>query len=178
MQEKIDRMKLVKEKIKAEDAVHEMQTEGIRRRVFEFLKNTRGYSEEDIEIDARHEVEVSDAGSVTSVDFIISIKGKRLIAIKCSPSELESRERHILAFSRVVSPYQIPYSVITNGEDARILDTVSGRLISEGISSLPSKEELLGKIKDIEFRQYPPERLEREKRILLAFDAISCPMDI
>lgn len=166
---KEERQKAIKERIQAEEGLAQIQKENIRELMLQFLKDEKGYSDEDIEIDRKFIIEGDDR---VSVDFIIKLQGKRLIAIKCTPTSLESRERHIIAFSRVVDNYQIPLSVVTDSIHARVLDTISGRLISEEINSIPSKTEI--KIDDFEMRCCPSERLEKEKRILLAFESISC----
>jgi|Deesub1362A_J573_1020465.scaffolds.fasta_scaffold00027_100 hypothetical protein len=176
MQEKFDREKLIMEKVRMADEAEMIQTEAIKQYVLEFLKTEKGYLPEDIEIDKKFQISVSDRVETASVDFIINLEGKRFMTVKCSLA-LDSRERHILAFSRVVDSYQIPLAVVTDGKEVRMIDTVSGKTISEDINSIPSRQEALSRIKDVEFREYPAEKMEKEKRILMAFECISCPVD-
>ncbi len=96
------------------------------------------------------------------------------MAIKCSPGALESRERHLVSFARIVDSYQIPFAVITDGSVARILDVRSGKLFSEGLASLLERPRAAEMADMMELVPYPTDRLEREKRILLAFDSIKC----
>lgn len=175
MSEVFDRQKLIKEKIgKAEaEAVKDLAL--IRRVIKDFLVNEKGYSEEkDIEVDKGFEIVVGDIRAMTAVDYILKLNGRRFMAIKCSPGALESRERHLISFARVVDSYQIPFAVITDGSVARILDARTGKLFAEGLASLPERAQAVEMANAMELARYPKERLEREKRILLAFDSIKC----
>lgn len=169
-----ERQKKIMEKVREQEEAEEYLTEAIRKVILKVLAE-KGYAPEDIETDREFAVSVGDVSEKVSTDFIIKLGGRRLVAIKCS-SALDSRERHIVALSRVVDPCQIPISVLTDGIEARIMDTASGRTVSEDLASLPRREEALGLLESTEFRPCPPERLEREKRILLAFESIGCPM--
>jgi hypothetical protein len=174
MDREFEREKFIKERLKLEESVADDIKVEIRENVLDVLKNEKGYLDEDIEIDKVFELTVDDKKENVSVDFIINLKGKRFIAIKCSPCSLESRERHIIAFSRVVDSYQIPISVITSGSYSRVLDTVSGKLLSEDINFIPSRDEALKTVDTYDFKKYPEDKLQRQMRILLAFESIKC----
>ncbi len=174
MQGDLDRRKLIEEKIAGVEARAATSLTLIRQSVREFLVNSKGYSQETIETDRKFEVTVDGRTTEVSVDYILRSGDTRFAVIKCSPGALESRDRHIISFARVVDSYQIPFAVVTDGSKARILDTVSGRLLAEGLAYIPSGSEadrIIGSTKPI---PYPTEKMEREKRILLAFDGIKC----
>ncbi len=124
--------------------------------------------------DIEHQLGNRITSEKTAVDYLIKINGKRLMAIKCSPGALESRERHLISFARVVDDYQIPYALVTDGSQARLLDTLTGKLVSEGLISIPEKGQAGEMVETAKFIPYPPERMEKERRILLAFEAIKC----
>ncbi len=174
MQQGIDRRKLIEEKIGKAEARAATSLALIRQTVRAFLVHEKGYLDEDIEIDRKFEIDLDGAKTPTSVDYLLNLGGKRIMAIKCSPGALESRERHVLAFSRVVDKYQIPFAVVTDGLQARVLDSISGNLIAEGLDAVPDRSRASEILISSELMPYPAERLEREKRILLAFDAIKC----
>lgn len=171
-----DRQKLIEEKILKKEREAERTLDTIREITRQLLFE-KGYSEGDLEVDRIFEIELNGEKTPVSVDFIIRIRGKRLIIIKCSPGALDSRQRHIVSFARVVDSYQIPLAVATDGLNALTFDTISGRLIKEGLDSIPSKIEAESLVSDLEFIPYPSERLEREKRVLLAFEAIRCTQE-
>jgi len=177
MSEGCDRQKLIEEKIGHAEARASTSLALIRQGIRDFLLDKKGYSEEDIEVDRQFEIVQDDSRVLVSVDYILTLGGKKVMAIKCCPGALESRERHIISFARVVDSYQIPFAVVTDGLDARVLDAVSGKLVSEGLDSIPNRLQAMETLHAVEFRPYPAERIEREKRILLAFDAIKCTQE-
>ncbi len=174
MQEGADRQKLIEEKITQAEARAVASLALIRKAVRDFLIDVKGYSDSDIETDREFEITLDGIKTAVSVDYILKLRNRRFAAIKCSPGALESRERHLISFARVVDSYQIPLAVVTDGTHARVLDTFSGRLVSEGLASMPSRPEADGIVGSTEPLSCAPERKEREKRILLAFDAIKC----
>lgn len=139
-----------------------------------FLLKNKGYSSEDIEREMVFDLIAGNEKTRSIVDFIIRLNSKRLMIVKCCVGALVSRERHAVACARVIDSYQIPFAVVTDGNDAEVLDTLTGKVISEGLENIPSKTELLDKTNNIEFKELAQSRLEKEKRILLAFDAIKC----
>lgn len=175
MPEELDREKLVKEKLRMMDEAERYQTEAVREEMLRFLTEHRGYSPEDIERDRKFTISVTGCEESVSTDFIIRLGGRRLMAIKCAAGSVDTRERHITAFARVVDDYQIPFCLVTDGENTRLIDTLTGKVVSEDISAVPSKEEALSQVEDMEFSPCPPEKLEKLKRILLAFETVRCP---
>jgi len=172
-----DRQKLIEEKIGHAEAKASMGLTLIRQVIRDLLLNEKGYSEEDMEVDRQFEIIQDNSRASVSVDYILTLSGKRVMVIKCSPGALESRERHIVSFARVVDSYQIPFAVVTDGLHARILNAESGKLISEGLDSIPSRSQATEILQSTELKPYPAGRMDREKRILLAFDVIKCTQE-
>lgn len=168
-----ERARLVAEKIRAEDERETLATKDAREIIGELLTQ-KGYLPGDLEIDREFSIRAGGREDTASVDYIVRLEGRRYMAVKCSMA-LESRERHVLAFGRVVDRYQIPYCVITDGLTARLMDTQSGKTLSEELDAIPSREEALRDIWTLEFRECPPERKAKETRILLAFECAACP---
>jgi hypothetical protein len=177
MSEASDRLKLIEEKIRAREETSVMGLSLIREVVREFLLSDKGYAADDIETDRRFEIILDDKTEFTSVDYLISFNQKRFMAIKCTPGALESRERHLIAFARVVGECQIPYALVTDGSRARLLDTAIGKVIAEGLDSIPDRKRAAEMTEAAKFTPCAPERIEKEKRILLAFESISCTQE-
>jgi hypothetical protein len=175
MPDEFDREKLVAEKAKAMDEAERLQTKAVREEMLRFLIEHKGYGPENIERDLKFKVRVSGCEDDVSTDYIISFGGRRFMAVKCASGSVDSRERHVTAFSRVVDEYQIPFCLVTDGENTRLIDTTTGKVVSEDILSVPTKEEALKQIESVKVLPCPPERLEKEKRILLAFETVKCP---
>jgi hypothetical protein len=53
----------------------------------------------------------------------------------------------------------------------------SGKPIGKSLSELFSRQEALNKIKDFKKIPCPANRVEKEKRIVYAFDGIKCPTE-
>ncbi|MCS7164104.1 MAG: hypothetical protein NZ845_03785 [Thermodesulfovibrio sp.] len=167
-----ERRKLIEEIIKREQELSAKTIGYIQRLMIEKLIDL-GYKLSDIYFNKEYEVIVSERERfVTSVDILLVIDGKVLFAIKCTPASIESWERFMFAFCRVVEPYQIPFAFITDSKEGILIDILSGEV--KQTMEFPSKDELLRKISYMEFIPYDKERLQKEKRILYAFDAIKC----
>lgn len=149
--------------------------ERIRQKVERFLIEEKGYLKEDIEVDREFEVYLGEEINRSKVDLVISIDGRKFMIIKCSRGSLVTREREVLSCARIFDIYIIPFAVVTNGEDAEVLDTVSGEIIGYGLDAIHSREQALETIRIIDFKRLPEERIEKEKRIFLAFGTIRCP---
>lgn len=167
-----ERKKLIGDIIKQEEKVFAQSIGYIQRLMIEYLMNC-GYKLSDMEINKGYEVVVSDKEKfVTSVDILLIIEGKTVFAIKCTPASIDSWERFMLAFCRVVEPYQIPFAMVTDGHEGRVIDVLSGEV--KETMEIPTKEELLKSFPNLKFIPYNEERLPKERRILYAFDAIKC----
>ena len=160
--------------IKKEIDAAESELSAVRLDIEKFLLEKKGYSESEIEKNREFEVLIGNEQCKSGTDIIISIDGKRLILIKCSVGALVSRERQAVACARVFESYQIPFAIVTDAIDAIVLDTLTGNVAGEGLAKIPSRNELLELTGKIEFKKLSPERAEKEKRILLAFDSIKC----
>jgi len=98
--------------------------------------------------------------------------------LKYGPGSLVTRHRPALAASRLVAPYQVPIAVVTNGEDADILEGATGKIISSGLESIPVQAELVQRAEKTDFDPISPKQAEMESRILYAFEVDgSCPCD-
>jgi len=100
------------------------------------------------------------------------------LILKYGPGSLVTRQRPALAASRLLTAYQIPLVVVTNGEDADILEGSSGKVISHGLDSIPSRPELIQRTANEHFDLISADRVQMESRILYAFEVDgSCPCD-
>ncbi len=153
--------------------------ERMRQKIARFLVEVKGYSREDIEVKREIELICVNEKAVSIVDFVVKISNKRFIVIRYGPGSLVTRERAALAAARILETYQIPLTIVTNGEEAEILDTITGDVISTGLQSIPSKAHAQEQIETMHFKDLSPKKVEAEKRILFAFDALehSCECD-
>ena len=93
------------------------------------------------------------------------------MVLKCVAGSLGSREREIVAAARLLDEHQIPYSVVSDGKTAIVLDTVSGKKVAEGLGAIFSKKEALEKLLFIELQPFPKNRLKGERLIFRTYDS-------
>ncbi len=108
------------------------------------------------------------------MDFLISIAGKKAMVIKCAAGSLSSRERQALAAARLIASTPVPVAVVADPINAEVLDVATGKIVGEGFGAIPVREQIVQMLSEHSSTPLSPERLEKEKRILLAFDAIGC----
>jgi hypothetical protein len=148
-----------------------------RQMVERFLVDEKGYSKEDVAVDV--DIEITVAGEIyrSQIDLVVSVEDEygttRLMAVKCAAASLGSREREILAAARLLAENQIPFSVVSDGRTAIVLDTVSGKKLGEGLNAIFSKAKAREILKDIKPLPFPKEKREREKLIFRSFDSMN-----
>jgi hypothetical protein len=144
-----------------------------RQVVERILVDEKGYSKEDIAVDVDLELTVAGEPYRSQIDLVVSLESNRFMAIKCAAASLGSREREILAAARLLEEKQLPFSVVSDGKTAIVLDTVSGKKLGEGLDAIPSKAQAQEKLKEITLLPFPKERREREKLIFRSFDSMN-----
>lgn len=156
------------------DTLDERYRQGIAR----LLVERKGYSKKDIHPRRKLQVSAGDKCAVIQVDFSIMLHQRVCMLIRYAPGSLVTRHRPSLAVSRTLAPYQIPVVVVTNGKDADIIDGGSGAVTARGLDRIPAKPDLLQQTSGREFPKISRERVEKELRIIYAFDVDdSCPCD-
>jgi hypothetical protein len=146
-----------------------------RQVVERYLVNDRGYLKEDIEVDADIELSIDGETYRSQVDLVVTADGgrTRFMAIKCAAGALGSREREILAASRLLDRYQIPVAVVSDGKTAVVLNTVSGKKLAEGLDAIPTKTQAQQRLKHTTLVPFPAERREREALIFRSYDSMN-----
>jgi len=144
--------------------------ERYRQKLARFLVEEKGYAKEEIESKRRLEMTIAGEKVLSRVDFVVRVDGTAFMAIRYGPGSIVTRERPALASARILEIYQVPFTVVTNGEDAEVLDTFSGRVIGTGLDAVPHKNAAVGQLKNIELHHLSVKQSEAEKRILSAYD--------
>ena len=160
------------------ETIMDTHDERYRQKIARILIDDKGYQKNDIEPRKDLLVQAGKKRAVIKIDFLINLSGKVCMILKFGPGSIVTRRRSLLAASRILEPYQIPIAVVTNGEDAETLEGASGRVISRGLATIPSREELIKLSHTDLFNRIPAERAEMESRILYCFEVDgSCPCD-
>ncbi len=150
--------------------------ERIRQDLARMMVEEKGYARENLE--PRHKIETlfSRCFVTSTIELTVTLDDKRFMIIRYGPGSLVSRERAAIAAARVLLPdYIIPLAVVTNGQDAELLDTRTGKILGYGLESIPDCDQARKILNQLEFQPPPDgERRERERRILNAFDVERC----
>jgi len=152
--------------------------ERYRQKLARLLVEKCGFAKEDLT--PRFKLKVSARGrqAIIPIDFLITLSGKVGMLIKYGPGSLVTRHNPVIAAARIICPYLIPVAVVTNGEDAHILNSNLGDVTAKGLESIPSKENLLRLIENCDFQPVSAKRVEMANRIIYAFEVDgSCPCD-
>ncbi len=145
-----------------------------RKMVEYLLLEKKGYRPEDVLKGAAFQVELDGETVWSSVDFIVSVDGRMAMIIKCAAGSLDSRQRQAVAAARVIASPPVLVAVVADPANAEVIDVVTGKVIGEGFGAIPVKEQLLRILSETGIKPLALERIEKEKRILLAFDTIKC----
>ena len=136
------------------------------------------FEKTDIESNITLEVIAGLKKAAMKIDFLINFQGKAIALIKFAPGSLVTRRLSTLALSRIIKPYQVPVVVITNGEDAEILEGDSGKVISTGLENLPDKETIEKNMASFSFKPIHKALFDKASRIAYACEIDgACPCD-
>lgn len=160
------------------EPIKDTHDERYRQRIARLLVNRKGYLKSDIEPRKKLRVQAGENRAIIKIDFLVNVADKICMIIKYGPGSIVTRRRPLLAASRILVPYQIPVAVVTNGQDAEILEGYSGNVISRGLESIPSKPQIIELTAKDDFNHISPKRAEMESRIMYCYEVDgSCPCD-
>ena len=152
------------------ETIQDTHDERYRQKLARLLVKNKGYLKKEIEPRCELLVTVENKKAIVKIDFKISLYDRVCMIIKYGPGSLLTRHRSALAASRLVAPYEVPVVVVTNGEDADIIEGATGNVISFGLESIPNKAELVDKVANKHFDPISTKKAEMESRILYAFE--------
>lgn len=152
--------------------------ERLRQGLAQMMVQEKGYAKEELLPRLYIETLFARCYVRSTIELTVRLRARDVMILRYGPGSLVSRERAAIAAARVLNPaYQIPLAVVTNGKDAELLDTSTGKILGYGLESIPDRtnaEKLLDHLQFLPPRQGQPR--ERELRILNAFDVERCCM--
>lgn len=152
--------------------------ERYRQKIAKHLVSGCGFEKKDIQSNINLEVAAGEKKAAVKIDFLVKYMEKIIAVIKFAPGSLVTRRLSTLALSRIIKPYQVPIVVITNGEDAEILDGNSGKVVATGLENLPDKNEVEKNMASFLFEPVKPARVDQASRIAYACEVDgACPCD-
>ena len=155
------------------EAVPHVGPEINRQQVERYLVETKGYRREEIVVDAPIALEIDGTNYRSTVDLVVRIGDRPLMAVKCAAGSLGSREREIVSAARLFSASPLPLAIVSDGRDAIVLDVGSGKKQGSGLSAIPSRDEAVAMAQSAPMPPVPAERLHREKLVFRSYDSMN-----
>jgi len=154
--------------------------ERIRQDLSKLMVEQRGYRKEELQPRLCIETLFTRHFVRSVIDLTVRLADRQFLIIRYGPGSLVSRERSAIAAARVLNPaYQIPLAVVTNGRDALLLETATGKTLGEGMAAILQRSAALDMLPSLLFLPLTDEeKRQREKRILNAFDLERCCLGI
>ncbi len=162
----------------SDKTIKDTHDERYRQKLARLLVLEKGYAKKEIESHVELHVKADNKQAIVWVDFIITLSLKVGMIIKYGPGSIITRHGPSLAAARIVVPYQIPIVVVSNGEDAEVLEGASGAIVARGLDAIPSRQDLKKRMQNDSFKPISKKQAEMASRIIYAFEVEgSCPCD-
>ncbi len=150
--------------------------ERIRQGLFRLLVEDLDYARDELEPRLKISTDFNGKQVDTNIELAVRIQEKRLFIVRYGAGSLVTREKAAIAAARVLDPsYRIPLAVVTNGRDAELLDTGTGKVLATGMSCIPDRPKAEEYYKTCSFEPFDDQRQrEQALRILNVFDENVC----
>jgi hypothetical protein len=160
------------------ETVPDTHDERFRQKIARHLVQVCGYEKNQIE--SRKQV-IIKTGKKTArlwMDFLVSTGDKTGMMIRYAPGSLVTRRLPNLALSRLVYPYQIPVVVTCNGEDAEVINGVTGKVTGQGFDAILDRQTLMALDIAASFPKVSQALHDKASRIAFACEVDgACPCD-
>ena len=130
------------------------------------LVEKKGYAKSDLEPRLRIETLYNGQYVASTIDITVREDDKRFMILRFAPGSIVTRERAAIAAARVLEPsYRIPLVVVTNCKDAEVLDSYTGKVIRQGLDSIPDRKEAESLVRTLRFEPFDDEeKRDRNER--------------
>lgn len=147
--------------------------ERLIQKISRFLVEDKGFSQKDILSRRKMSVTAGGKSATVMVHFIIRINQIHFAVVMYGPGSIVTRQRPTIAVARLFGEHIIPYCLITNGHEANLMDTKSGKIFGKDLNSIFSKNEALTFLKSFLPETLTKDRREKEQRILYTMDILT-----
>ena len=106
---------------------------------------------------------------------VFSPTGDPLLALRFCPGEVGTFVRESVAVSRIHLPQPFPLIAVTDSMELQMVAAHYGETIAHGFYSIPIWKDLADVAAEYTFAPLSPERLDKERRILMAYDGLGGP---
>ncbi len=137
------------------------------------LVENKGYRKADIEVDVPIAVTVKGERYASKVDLVVSVEGRRLMAIKCAAGSLDSREREIVAAARLLEDSPLPWAAVSDGRTAIVWATRTGRKLGQGLGMIAPRDVLARSAPEPDPPPLTARQHQKESLIFRSYDSMN-----
>ncbi|MFP4083479.1 MAG: type I restriction enzyme HsdR N-terminal domain-containing protein [Desulfonatronovibrio sp.] len=166
------------------DEIESTTYEDLRQSLARILVEEKNYPPENIKPRFTIDITLDDKKYSIVIDFVIYNEDKPVLILGFCPGAVSTYITQYLCLARIFPDSPVPYLIVTDTNDASLMDVARKKEICRGFHCIPAWEELLELASEAEPPVISPERLEKEKRIAYAMFALSdtcctaaCPAD-
>ncbi len=152
--------------------------ERYRQRIARLLIETKGYPRQAIQPRVPIDLNVDARSARIRLDFVVRYEGRIVLLIKYGPGSLVTRHQIAYAAARTLAPYVVPFSIVTNGEDAHWLDNARRTTENQGLDAIWDYQPLVEEVRQRAPIGVASWQAEMAARILWAYEVDGrCPCD-
>ena len=152
------------------EMVPDIGAERNRQEILGFLTEKKGFSRDSIIPRYPLELRIGEDIYSSSIDIVVMSGQRPMLAIRCVAGSVASAEREIIAAARIACEGQIPLALATDGEEAFLFNALTGKPMSRGLDSIPSKDDLAILAETLPLLILDKDRLDRMKVIFRTYD--------
>ncbi len=152
--------------------------ERYRQRIARLLVEAKGFRRDEIHPRIPIDLEIDSRSARIRMDFVVKYQDRIAVLIKYGPGSLVTRHQVAFAAALLLAPYAIPFSLVTNGEDAHWLDNADRSVKASGLEGIWDRPTLERRLSEYPPQRIDPRQAEMATRILLAYEVDGrCPCD-
>lgn len=144
-----------------------------RQQLARFLVEEKGYAKNEIQARQQMQLELGKKTGHVFVDFLVHSAETPLMLILYRPGSIVSRRRTAVAAARIFYDKAIALAVVTNAEDAEIIDTATGRVTGTGLEAIISRSDAARVLENQQPLVLSSQRRQKEKQILFAMEVLT-----
>jgi len=159
--------------------LEDTEDERLRQQIARRLLTECGFSRQQVQSRLQVPIRVGKKRADVPVDFLVSIDGVPAMMIRYGPGSIVTRHRSALALARLLGPHIVPVVVVTNGQEADVLEGGRGQVIGSGLEAILTREALEQHLAGTPARAVDDRQAEMAARIVYAFEIDgSCVLDL
>ena len=158
------------------DEIQDTTFEDLRQAVARILVEQRGYPRANLKSRQVLRYEIDGESFEKSLDLVaVDDGGIPLLLVMFCPGGLISYIRQYVAAARLFPGGPIPFLVVTDSREAKLVRCEDGEILQEGFHAFPTWEDLIALAGTSSHTPLAPQRVGMEQRILYAMHDLSGP---